>query len=429
MNDRYYINIIILRIEKKLGWKKVSLWTDNEFKKLSLLIYEHTSISISPQTLKRLFGKVKYKDDYKTQPATKDALAKFLDYADWDAFIRDQSHSLRKYVALISNMISGRKARIYAVSLALLIIIFTGLLAAMRAIGEKQVSFHAENVTGVVPHTVSFHMDISHFRKKDVRIDFDQSELEDNNKGELLDNQLTLINHCFESPGYYNVKLSSGSKIIGSANVHVLSDGWTTYYFNNDNFSLRKFVFGLENKVQVPQQLGTLYISPAELNQKGFNGNTVFYLEHLMYKDFNVSADSCQLEVRYRNSSEIGGISCYDVEFRIIGENGLVSLILVQKGCYRWSEISIGEKHLNGKYNDLSFLSSELSSWNIMQIKIKQNKAFIINNNDTIFTTSYNHLLGQVKGIRFLTKGSGAFDYVRLANDKGEIVYDDEFGD
>jgi hypothetical protein len=27
MNDRYYINIIILRIEKKLNWKKVSFLT------------------------------------------------------------------------------------------------------------------------------------------------------------------------------------------------------------------------------------------------------------------------------------------------------------------------------------------------------------------------------------------------------------------
>ena len=80
MTDRYYINIIIRKIEKKLNWKKVSLWTDNEFKKLSLLILEETSISISPQTLKRLFGKVKYKDDYTTQPATKDALARFLGY-------------------------------------------------------------------------------------------------------------------------------------------------------------------------------------------------------------------------------------------------------------------------------------------------------------------------------------------------------------
>jgi len=428
MNDRYYINIIIRRIEKKLNWKKVSLWTDNEFKKLSLLIYEDTSISISPQTLKRLFGKVKYKDDYTTQPATKDALARFLDYTDWDAFIRDQSHGIRRYVNFIINRISEKRFKTGITLFLLAVFMIASSLFIFRGIKNKKVYFHAENITGVVPHTVSFHLNILNLRNKDVHIDFDQNELEDNFTGELLDKHLKLINHCFESPGYFNVKLSSRGKVLASTKVHVLSEGWSSYYFNNDNFSLRKFVFGLENKVQETGNDGMLYISPAELNTKGFNGNTVYYLEHMMYRDFQVSADSCLMEVRYRNSSDIGGISCYDVEFRIIGENGMASVILVQKGCYRWSEITVGEIHLNGKYNDLSFLSADLSSWNLMKIIISNNKALFINSSDTIFTTRYDQHIGQIKGIRFLTKGSGAFDYVKLYNDTGDLLFNDDFG-
>jgi hypothetical protein len=428
MKDRYYINIIIRRIEKKLGWKKVSLWTDNEYKKLSLHIYENTSISISPQTLKRLFGKVKYKDDYNTQPATKDSLAKFLDYTDWDAFIKDQSHGIHKYINYINDRISEKHFKTIITLFFLAIFLIASSIFILQGIKYKRVFFQAENVTGVVPHTVSIHLNISNLRNRDVFIDFDQNELEDNNKGELLDKHLKLINHCFESPGYYNVKLLSRGMVLASTKVHVLSEGWSTYYFNNDNFSLRKFVFGLENKVQESANDGMLYISPSELNSKGFNGNTVYYLEHIMYKDFNVSADSCLFEVRYRNSPDIGGISCYDVEFRIVGENGLASVILVQEGCYRWSEINIGEKQLNGKYNDLSFLNADLSSWNTMKIMINNNKALIINNSDTLFTTHYNQLLGQIKGIRFVTKGSGAFDYVKLSNVSGELKFDDNFG-
>jgi hypothetical protein len=219
----------------------------------------------------------------------------------------------------------------------------------IRGIKGKSVDFYAENLTGMVPHTVSFHFNISNFRNKDVYLDFDQNEAENATNVELLDKHLTLINHCFESPGYYNVRLSTKGKVLASAKVHVLSEGWTSYYFNDDNFILRKFIFGLEKKVQDGADNGILYISPKELNDKGFNGNTVFYLEHLLYKEFKVSADSCWFEVRYQNSSEMGGISCYDVEFRLIGENGLASVMLVQKGCYRWSEITIGEKQLNGK--------------------------------------------------------------------------------
>ena len=53
------------------------------------------------------------------------------------------------------------------------------------------------------------------------------------------------------------------------------------------------------------------------------------------YKRVLISADSSKLEVKCKNAAETGGISCYDVEFRIIGEHGLVSVMLVQKGCYR----------------------------------------------------------------------------------------------
>jgi hypothetical protein len=427
MNDRYYINLIISKIEKKLSWKKVSLWTDNEYKKLSHLIYEETLISISPQTLKRLFGKVKYKDEYTAQPATKDALARFVNYPDWDAFVKDEAHSLHKISLFLKKKSFGNYSNIRLIILLIAALLIISLLVIIIEIKSTIFTFNAENLTGYVPHTTSFHLNISKLKAKDVYIDFDQNEAEVGTTGELLDKDLTLINHCFESPGFYNVRLSTRGKVLASAKIHVLSDGWSSYYFNDDNFSLRKFVFGLENKVQETGNDGVLYISPAELNNKGFNGNTVYYLEHLIYKDFYVSADTCRFEVRYRNNSEIGGISCYDVEFRIVGENGLASVILVQKGCYRWSEITIGENHFNGKYNDLSFLSADLSSWNTMNIVINNRKASIINNTDTIFTTQYNQLIGSVKGIRFVTKGSGAFDYVKLYNGRNELMYDDNF--
>ena len=62
MDEITYIHKIIKEIEKKLKWKNVDLWTDNDYKKLSRRIPENTKISISPQTLKRLFGKIKHKE-------------------------------------------------------------------------------------------------------------------------------------------------------------------------------------------------------------------------------------------------------------------------------------------------------------------------------------------------------------------------------
>jgi hypothetical protein len=406
----------------------VYLWTDHEYRKLSSLIYESTSISISPQTLKRLFGKVKYKDDYNAQPATKDALARFLDYSGWDAFVSDQSAGISRYSYLLKKRWIGSFSNITSVFLLLAGILVISTSVVLIKSKRKSITFNAINVTGITPHTVSFHYDISSFSNKEVYIDLDHKEAEDNSSLERLDKHRTLLNHCYESPGFYNVTVLSEGKVLGSAKIHSLSEGWVSYYFNDDNFSRRKFIFGLEKRVRDNENDGLMYISPKEINNQGFNGNTVYYLEHMIFKDFQVSADSCTFEVSYRNSSDIGGISCYDTEFRIIGENGIASVMLVQDGCYRWSEITIGEKHLNGKYNDLSFLSTDLSRWNVLRIKTENNFASIINGTDTIFTSQYSQHIGQIKGIRFITKGSGVFDYLSLYDGKGQIVYDEHFG-
>ena len=429
MNDVYYIDEIIKGIEKKLKWKRIALWTDNEYKKLSHLILEDTNISISPQTLKRLFGKVKYKEIYTPQSATKDALAMFLGYKDWLAFTSAKNNKLEfssKYMILLSKFRSYKIAIISGGATVLIVFLIVISIVYYNST-KKSITFDANNLSGSVPHTISINYDISKIKNRDVYIDFDQYEAEDSSLVEKLDKSRQLINHCYESPGFYNVRLLVGNRVHSSIKVHVINNEWISYYFNNDNFALRKFVLPLENRVIDRKQDSLLYISPNEITAQGFRGNTVYYLEHMLFKDFGLSADNSELEVKYKNAPETGGISCFDVEVRIIGENGLASVMLVQKGCYRWSEVTVGEVKLNGKFNDLTNLSLDMASWNVMKIKINDGNAMVINGQDTIFSCLYKQKIGMIKGIRFVTKGSGVFDYVKLFNADGDLKYEDNF--
>jgi hypothetical protein len=428
MSDAYFIEELGWEIEKKLNCKKIALWTDNDYKKLSQLILEDTSVSISPQTLKRLFGKVKYKEIYTPQPATTDALAMFLGYKDWLSFTnakKNKTQFASKY-KVVSKIF--RFQVILSVLIGIIVFSFITVYIKYCDKNDDAIVFDAQNLSGPVPHTVSFHYDISGLQNKDAFISFDQFEAEDSLKMEKLDKSRNLINHCFESAGFYNVNIYVDGMVRSSVRVHVLSDGWASYYFNDDNFILRKFIFGLENKIKdIYKKDGLMHISQEEIKEQGFNQSTVYYLEYMNYKEFSVSADSCLLEIKYRNGPETGGISCYDTEFRIIGETGLASIMLVQKGCYRWSEVTVGEVHLNGKFNDLTKLSSDVTSWNIIKIKVNNGKALVVNGQDTIFQSSYLKPLGMIKGIRFVTKGSGSFDYVKLSDSRGEVKYEDNF--
>ena len=61
MDDTLYIKICLKLVEEKLGWKGHESWTDQDYRRLSDMISEKTEIQISHNTLKRLYGKFKYK--------------------------------------------------------------------------------------------------------------------------------------------------------------------------------------------------------------------------------------------------------------------------------------------------------------------------------------------------------------------------------
>ena len=428
MNDLNYIDEIEREIEKKLNSKSIGLWTDNDYKKLSQLILDETTVSISPQTLKRLFGKVKYKEVYSPQIATKDALALFLGYKNWQGFVNSPNrlkHSTSNF-AIIQKVKGARKMAFLFGAIALPVLVVLLFLKFYEP-NNGPIVFFTKDLSGTIPYTVSFQYDISKIKDHDVYIDFDQKETEDSLQFEKLNKERTLINHCFDSPGFYNVRLIVEGKVRASAKIHVLADSWISYYFNNDNYSARKFVLEFENRIKDQKRDSLLYISPNDIADQGFKANTVYYLEHLLYKDFGLSADSCEIEVKYKNSPSDGGISCYDVELRIIGENGILSVMLVQKGCYRWSEVTVAEVHQNGKFNDLSKLSADLSAWNTIRMINQNNTTKILNGKDTIFSCIYKQAIGSIKGLRLVTKGSGAFDYIKLRDPKGKLKFEDNF--
>jgi hypothetical protein len=71
-------------IEEKLGWGNSEKWTNQDFEELSQRIFEATTITLSPTTLKRIWGKVKY--DSAPTITTLNTLAQFTGFEHWRAF-------------------------------------------------------------------------------------------------------------------------------------------------------------------------------------------------------------------------------------------------------------------------------------------------------------------------------------------------------
>src|SRR5687767_5441651 len=79
--DAWYLQQCLDQIEQKLAWGPHTEWTNYDFEKLSETISGATGVTLSISTLKRLWGKVTYKN----VPAlnTLNTLARFAGYEDW----------------------------------------------------------------------------------------------------------------------------------------------------------------------------------------------------------------------------------------------------------------------------------------------------------------------------------------------------------
>ena len=82
-----HIAVLLRTIEQKLGWGDSSQWSSYDFDKLAMLIFDSSKTAISSNTLKRVWGRVKY--DSKPSDVTLNTLAKFIGHKDYREFLSE----------------------------------------------------------------------------------------------------------------------------------------------------------------------------------------------------------------------------------------------------------------------------------------------------------------------------------------------------
>jgi len=99
---------------------------------------------------------------------------------------------------------------------------------------------------------------------------------------------------------------------------------------------------------------------------------------------------------------------------------------LADMGCIANLNLSIGNRQVYGKENDLSAFGCDFTNYQQLEFKLN-NKHFIVKlNNKQIFATAINENIGQIKGICIGFEGAGEIKNIVLGNQKG-IIYKEYF--
>ncbi len=426
MDDSYYLAKCLNMIQEQLPWGKANGWTNKDFEILSEKIYEKAGMLISYQTLRRLYGKVTTSSQYKPQLETKNALAIFAGYKDWDTF--KQAHVPPPPAPAIEPEIqipvaAGTEKKTVTRKLlwaAFGVIVITSIMGYYLR-QEKPtgpVSFNVEHVSGKVPLNVIFHYDVSKVNSDSVFLNFGNGV----EKMLLPKNQKT-VTMSYLVPGLYRAMLKADDKMLGAETIHAQSAGWSgIVYANNDYFFLQdKTMIKDGVMAYLPEDRG----SPRSALYQPIKKNAL--IEFNNFKDFGIDGKSFVFETRLRVVVPDSGQYCYKALIKVKGEHYPVRAAFVSTGCNSDALLQFGEVVMEGKYNDLTFMGQSFTQWHTVRLEVKNNQGKLFLDNILLNSTVFKKDIGHIKGLSFRLREYGAVDYVKLYDGNNRLIYQDEF--
>ncbi|WP_020526118.1 hypothetical protein [Flexithrix dorotheae] len=414
ISELNYLSQCCRAIENKLSWGSPQQWTNSNFLDLSNEIKRASGIRISAATLKRIFGKVKTKEQYNPQLATKNALAQFLGFQSWSDYkIHNPVLTEMQVVEPGSLILLPETKKIkWGKLLALLSFLIVVPVAIWYFWPQQKInpefSISGKYLEGKAYHTVVFDYDIEQVDSEEIYLDFG-----DSTRKALRKNTHT-ISHYYRSPGFYQVKLKIDDQVYYDTSVFLGTKDWEAFisFWDVDHtefLPVRKFRDTTENAFYIPSD------TP---EKKGIDTTEMYWTHFVNAQKFELDGDNFALNAEIKNDHEIVAARCNHAKIFVVGETGQIALYFLKEGCFKWVKLQFGEIKLDGEFQDLSAFGKSLMNWQNITLQVSNKKANVLFNNKLIFEQEYNQSLGEIRAIVFQFSGTaGAVRNIELTTD------------
>lgn len=413
MNQDYATDRCKSEIEKHLNWGPSSQWENQEFEELSQLIFNKTGVNLSHTTLKRVWGKVKY--DNKPSISTLDAMARFLDYASWSAFKRDQEIPAkpisRKPVRL------GSKRLAFALVLIVLIgfsgwYIITSNVSTDPELAE-QLMFETKYSAMGLPNTVIFSFDASGLKADNYAI----QQSWDRTKRIPVTNDQKRATCVYYYPGYFRSKFVADDVVIKEADIFIETEGWQST-INTEPHP----VYLSDRDLQ---KTGVLKLSDNGRKHLARHHKPVSY--HYYKRDERINGSQFEFEtsIRYEMANKVS--ACKYAKVVLHFTEGIFLVPFVIPGCVGEANLMVMDRFISGKENDLSAFGVRLDEWKKIGIRSENKKLSVLIDGETIYSAAFERAPGHLVGISYQFDGSGEVDYLTLTNGAHEWRFDETF--
>lgn len=425
--DAEILEDLLGKVANKFGYNDPENWQDGLFLSLSREIEKETRFIISRNTLKRLYGKIKTSENYNPQIDTRNALAKYAGYSDWNKFRSAYLEEKRKSsspaelskapVNQAAEQTSkpaslGKKSRI-GVFFLLALILAAGVWILWPATKVEpdysRVKVLVQNPVDTAPFTLVVEYEIP----SDIT---DSLYLGVGGSKHLLNPKKKTFVHSLALPVYSFVYLRTKKSILRAIPIKAYSRDLECYYEHEKSVQ----------RVDKKFFLGNGY---AGLKRSFFEGksldSSLFSTSFYKVKDFNIDCDNFTIKMRYK--IDPSGSICHSVEAKLFADSGHHEIEVFNRGCAQHNFVAPAELYFGGKFENLTAISAEAGSWHELSLKVRNKKFEVILNGSTRFQSLYKKTMGRLKVLKFRFKGFGQMDYVRLYDQSDQLIEAEEF--
>ena len=425
--NKHWLPICRKDIEKLLGWGPCTDWSNEDFDLLSERIWEKTNVRLSLSTMKRIWGRVKYKNS--PNSVTLNALAAFLGYSNWRDFCDNQPipesnavSDLAEGPTIITDskrtnksplkIIGSRNLLLKGIALVTILAVAGVAIIGYSKRGKKQelnssYTFTSRKVTDNLPNSVVF----TYAGTKGASSVMIQEDWDSTRKVKIdaAGEQHTSV---YYYPGYFLAKLIVNNRVVKESPVVIKTKGW-------------KAIAG-----RTPQPV---YFKDSDINQKGFIGVSADQLKKVLnVNDLNsklvefdnvsefpgIDSRDFAFETTLRNASTVEECLCRQIRVVVLGTEDAIVLPLADAGCIAKLDLFTGDAPIIGTDHDLSAFGCDFSRFQQLKCQVKNQILSVFLNNKMVFTAPERKWLGRIVGTKIFFEGAGQVQHVRLSSGK-----------
>ena len=412
--DSLNLSNCLKTIEEKLGWGNSSDWSSQNFEHLSEKIQENTGVTLSHNTLKRLWGRIPYNSNPST--ATLNTLAKFIGYENWSAYCANnfnEKHTRKKSRQLIHDIRKWFKNQNSAILIVLLIfsvlLVLIGLSSYLTTTPNKSFSFTSKKIAEGLPNSVIFKVEASNADDND-KIQVQQSW--DVSKRQIINKKDSLVTSVYYNPGYFDAKLIVNNQIVKRHGVLIPSNGWLALMeTDNQPVYFKPNEFFSEKGVAILPEIINRYETNIPINTTVVN--------YYWVEDFKgLKVDDFKMETSFKNISIQNNISCQKSSIVIYCEGEVILIPLSIKGCIADLNMHILDKTILGNRNNLSNFGVDFSDWVSVKCVSKNDTLTIFVNDNVAYQAPLKGKTNRIYGIKYRFEGTGAVSKLQISNSK-----------